>query len=114
AFPTSTPSRATTATPAPCASSAGRTSISARSSPRRNWRNMDFRLQPEHVALRKLIREFAMEELRPRAKEVDRTGQVAPEVMRMMADIGLFGVPFPQEYGGMGAGEVGYVILMEE
>jgi len=75
---------------------------------------MDFTFSPEHVALRRMIREFCEEELRPRAKEVDRAGRVDPEVMRMMGSLGFFGVPFSQEYGGMGAGETGYCILMEE
>jgi alkylation response protein AidB-like acyl-CoA dehydrogenase len=75
---------------------------------------MDFTFSPEHTALRRMIREFCEEELKPRAKDVDRTGQQSPEVLRLMGDLGLLGVPFPQEYGGVGAGETGYCILMEE
>ncbi|MGH2524564.1 MAG: acyl-CoA dehydrogenase family protein, partial [Anaerolineales bacterium] len=75
---------------------------------------MDFTLAPEHLALRRLIREFCDEELRPRAKQVDRESRQDPAVLRRMGEIGLFGVPFPQEYGGVGAGETGYCILMEE
>lgn len=75
---------------------------------------MDFTFKPEHRALRRMFREFAEEELRPRAKEVDRTGQVLPEVLKMMAELGMFGLPFPQEYGGVGAGDTGYCILLEE
>jgi alkylation response protein AidB-like acyl-CoA dehydrogenase len=75
---------------------------------------MNFDLPTEHVALRRMIREFCEEELRPRAREVDRTGIVDREVLQFMGEIGLFGVPFPQSYGGAGAGETGYCILMEE
>src|SRR5574341_1936021 len=75
---------------------------------------MDFTFSPEHIALRQMLREFCEAELRPRAKEVDRTGQQEPEVLRQMGELGMFGVPFPQKYGGMGAGETGYCILMEE
>ncbi len=75
---------------------------------------MDFTFKPEHVALRKMLREFAEEEVRPRAKALDRSGRFDPALLKMMADLGLFGVPWPQEYGGMGAGEIGYCILMEE
>lgn len=75
---------------------------------------MDFIFSPQHVALRRMIREFCEEELRPRAKQVDRTGQPDRAVLRMMGELGLFGVPFSQKYGGMGAGETGYCILMEE
>jgi alkylation response protein AidB-like acyl-CoA dehydrogenase len=75
---------------------------------------MNFTLSPEHVALRQMLREFCDQELAPRAKEVDRTGQQDPAVLRWMGELGLFGIPFAQEYGGAGAGEIGYCILMEE
>jgi len=75
---------------------------------------MDFTFSPEHIALRRMIREFCEEELRPRAKTLDREGRPDPEVLRLMGEAGFFGVPFSQDYGGMGAGETGYCILMEE
>ncbi len=75
---------------------------------------MDFELSREHQALRKLVREFAEEELRPAARQADRASQPPWDVIEKAADIGLLGVPFPREYGGMGAGETGYCILMEE
>ncbi len=75
---------------------------------------MDFTFSPHHIALRRMLREFCEEELRPRAKRLDQTGQPDREVLRQMGELGLFGVPFSQKYGGMGAGETGYCILMEE
>lgn len=75
---------------------------------------MDFTFSREHEALRRLIREFAENEVVPIAAEIDREGRVPFENLRKLADIGLLGVCFPEEYGGMGAGEVGYCILMEE
>ncbi len=75
---------------------------------------MDFTLPPEQTAFRRMVREFCDEELRPRARAVDRTGVVDPAVLRLMGDLGLLGVPFSQEYGGAGLGEMGYCILMEE
>jgi alkylation response protein AidB-like acyl-CoA dehydrogenase len=75
---------------------------------------MDFTFSPEHIALRQMIREFAENEVRPLAAEIDREGRVPFETLRKLAKIGLLGVCFPQEYGGMGAGEIGYCILMEE
>jgi alkylation response protein AidB-like acyl-CoA dehydrogenase len=75
---------------------------------------MDFTFKPEHVALRRMIREFCEQELRARAKAVDRTGQQDPALLRWMGELGFFGIPFSQEYGGAGAGETGYCILMEE
>jgi len=75
---------------------------------------MDFTFSPEHVALRRLVREFAENELAPLAAQIDREGQVPFDLLRQMGELGLLGVCFPQEYGGMGAGETGYCILMEE
>lgn len=75
---------------------------------------MDFTFSPEHQALRRMIREFAETEVAPIAAEIDRKHQVPLEVMRKLGEVGLLGVCFPQEYGGMGAGETGYCILMEE
>jgi butyryl-CoA dehydrogenase len=75
---------------------------------------MDFTFSPEHVALRRMIREFAETEVAPLAAEIDREGQIPFETLRKLGEIGLLGVCFPQEYGGMGAGETGYCILMEE
>ena len=75
---------------------------------------MDFTFAPEHVALRKMLREFTEEEVRPLAKVIDREHRVPWETLKKAAKIGLLGVPFPQKYGGMGAGETGYCIAMEE
>lgn len=75
---------------------------------------MDFTLSPEHRALRRMIREFVQNEVAPIAAEIDREHRVPFETMRKLGETGLLGVCFPQEYGGMGAGEMGYCILMEE
>ena len=75
---------------------------------------MDFSLAPELVALQRSLREFCEAELRPRAKELDRTGQPDMDMLRWMGELGYFGIPFAPEYGGAGAGEMGYCILMEE
>jgi alkylation response protein AidB-like acyl-CoA dehydrogenase len=61
-----------------------------------------------------MIREFAETEVAPIAAEIDRDHKVPHDVLRKLGQIGLLGVCFPQEYGGMGAGEAGYCILMEE
>ncbi len=75
---------------------------------------MDFAFAREHIALRRMAREFAEAELRPIAKEIDTCGQVPERIIRQLGELGLLGVPFPQEYGGMGAGEIGYCIVIEE
>jgi len=75
---------------------------------------MDFSFSPEHVALRRMIRDFANKEVAPIAAEIDREHRVPIDMLRKLGEVGLLGVCFPQEYGGMGAGEAGYCILMEE
>jgi alkylation response protein AidB-like acyl-CoA dehydrogenase len=75
---------------------------------------MDFTFSTEHKALRRMIRAFAENEIAPIAAEIDREHRVPMEIMQELGETGLLGVCFPQEYGGMGAGEAGYCILMEE
>ncbi len=75
---------------------------------------MDFTLSLEYTALRRMIREVVENEVAPIAAEIDREHRVPFESLRKLGEIGLLGVCFPQEYGGMGAGEMGYCILMEE
>jgi butyryl-CoA dehydrogenase len=75
---------------------------------------MDFSFPKEYELFRRVVREFAESQVRPLAKVVDREHRVPHETIRAAARLGLMGVPFPQEYGGMGGGEIGYCILMEE
>lgn len=74
---------------------------------------MDFTL-PKHIQLfRRMVREFAEQEVRPVAKQVDVQGWPDMDVVRKLGENGLMGVPFPQKYGGAGLGELGYCSLME-
>lgn len=75
---------------------------------------MDFEFSKEHIALRHLVREVAQEELRPLAKQVDIDGKIPEKTIRLLSELGLMGVPFPQEYGGVGAGVIGMCIAIEE
>jgi alkylation response protein AidB-like acyl-CoA dehydrogenase len=75
---------------------------------------MDFSFPKEHDLLRRVVREFCENEVRPHAKAIDREHRVPFETIKKAAELGLMGVPFPQEYGGMGGGEVGYCIVAEE
>lgn len=75
---------------------------------------MDFSFSKEHQMLRRMAREFAEREVLPIAKKVDEEHRVPMEVVKKAAELGLLGVPFPQKYGGMGAGEIGYCIVAEE
>jgi alkylation response protein AidB-like acyl-CoA dehydrogenase len=75
---------------------------------------MDFTFPKEYQLFRRMAREFVENEVRPLAKVIDREHRVPHETIKKAAKLGLMGVPFPQKYGGMGAGEMGYCILMEE
>jgi butyryl-CoA dehydrogenase len=75
---------------------------------------MDFTFPKEYQLFRRMVREFAENEARPLTKEIDEQDRVPFETLEKAAKLGLFGVPFPQKYGGCGAGEMGYCILMEE
>ncbi|MEM3017905.1 MAG: acyl-CoA dehydrogenase family protein, partial [Candidatus Bathyarchaeia archaeon] len=75
---------------------------------------MNFDLSPEQQELRRRVREYAARELAPAAKDIDRHATFPPDLTRSMADNGLLGLPFPQEYGGSGMGALSYCIALEE
>lgn len=75
---------------------------------------MDFSFPKEQELFRRMVRAFCQNEVKPLAKVIDREHRVGLESIQKAAELGLMGVPFPQKYGGMGGGEIGYCILMEE
>ena len=75
---------------------------------------MDFSLSSEHDAFRTVVRRFAEAEIGPHAAEWDRTHAFPLEAVRRMGEMGLFGLPFPEEYGGMGADLLSLCIAIEE
>jgi butyryl-CoA dehydrogenase len=75
---------------------------------------MDFTFPREYQLFRRVVRELCDNEIKPIAKKIDREHGVPAELVRKLASLGLMGVPFPQRYGGMGGGEIGYCILAEE
>ncbi|WHY60730.1 acyl-CoA dehydrogenase [Cytobacillus firmus] len=75
---------------------------------------MNFDLTAEQNMILKTIREFAQEEVAPGGLERDRTKEFPIEVFKKMADLGLMGLPFPEEYGGAGADTVSFAIVTEE
>ena len=74
---------------------------------------MDFTLPKNLLLFREMVREFAEQEVRPKAKQIDVQSQPDMEVVRKLGENGLLGVPFPLKYGGGGLGELGYCLLME-
>ncbi|NIA25951.1 MAG: acyl-CoA dehydrogenase [Gammaproteobacteria bacterium] len=75
---------------------------------------MDFEPSEEHQAFRKVIREFAEQEIAPYAEEWDRNHSFPLDVVRKMGDLGLFGLVFPEEYGGADADFTTLCIAIEE
>ena len=68
----------------------------------------------EHVAFRKVMREFADSEIAPNAREWDRTGVFPLDAVAKMGDLGLFGLPFDERYGGSNSDFTTLCIAIEE
>jgi short-chain 2-methylacyl-CoA dehydrogenase len=75
---------------------------------------MHFDLSDEQDAIRSLVRDFADAEVRPVAEELDRTKSFPYEIVRRLGELGLMGIPYPEEYGGGGADNLSYAIAIEE
>jgi len=75
---------------------------------------MNFQLTKEQEFVRKMVREFAVNEVEPLAAEIDAEHRFPVETVKKMADYGLLGVPFPKEYGGAGSDHIAYAITVEE
>ena len=75
---------------------------------------MDFHLSKEHEMLRKMYREFAQNEVKPLAEEIDEEERFPEETVKKMAKLGMMGIYFPKEYGGAGADVLAYSMAVEE
>src|SRR4051812_49880290 len=75
---------------------------------------VDFELTGEQRLLRDTVRGFARQEVAPIAEELDRTKSFPYEIVRKLGDLGLMGIPFPEEYGGAGADSLAYALAVEE
>jgi butyryl-CoA dehydrogenase len=75
---------------------------------------MDFQLSEEHVMMQKMVREFALKEVAPTAAERDEQERFDRTIFDKMAELGLTGIPWPEEVGGGGADFLSYVIAVEE
>jgi short/branched chain acyl-CoA dehydrogenase len=75
---------------------------------------MDFDLTPEQQVFRTAVREFADEVISPRAEEMDRAEEFPLDIVKQMGEMGLFGLPFPEEYGGQGSDFLTFCLAVEE
>ncbi|MBQ0985554.1 acyl-CoA dehydrogenase family protein [Streptomyces sp. F63] len=75
---------------------------------------MDHRLTSEHEELRRTVAEFAQDVVAPKIGDLYERHEFPYEIVREMGRMGLFGLPFPQEYGGMGGDYLALGIALEE
>lgn len=68
----------------------------------------------EHRMIRSTVREFAEQEIKPRAKELDENEEFSYDLTRQMGELGLFGMVVPPQYGGQGMDYLSYIIAVEE
>ncbi len=74
----------------------------------------EFGFTEEQQMLREMVRDFATNELKPIAHQIDEQEKIPAEIIKKLGEIGLLGASIPEQYGGGGFGEVGYCIMQEE
>ncbi|MCY8934581.1 acyl-CoA dehydrogenase family protein [Bacillus atrophaeus] len=75
---------------------------------------MNFDLTKEQHMIREMVRDFAKKEIAPQAEYVDRMGEFPVQTFNKMGELGLLGIPFPEEYGGSGGDTISYALAVEE
>ena len=75
---------------------------------------MNFELTKEQQMIKKMVRDFAEEVIRPRAIDIDVKAEFPEDIFKQIGELGLLGIPFPEEYGGSGGDTVSYAIAVEE
>ena len=75
---------------------------------------MNFQLTREQELVKKMVREFAINEVKPIAAEIDETERFPMENVKKMAKLGMLGIPFSKEYGGAGGDTLSYIMAVEE
>jgi alkylation response protein AidB-like acyl-CoA dehydrogenase len=75
---------------------------------------VNFDLSDDHRLLQETVRDFARNEVAPVAEELDREKRFPYEIVAKLGELGLMGIPFPEEYGGAGGDSLAYTIAVEE
>ncbi len=75
---------------------------------------MNFELTKEQQMIKEMVREFAEKEIEPNAAKWDETAQFPVEIFKKIGELGLLGIPFPEQYGGSGGDTISYAIAVEE
>jgi short/branched chain acyl-CoA dehydrogenase len=76
--------------------------------------DMDFDLSDDHQLIQRTVRDFARNEVAPVAEELDHRKQFPYDIVRKLGELGLMGIPFPEEYGGGGGDTLAYALAVEE
>ena len=74
----------------------------------------ELKFNDEQRMLRDMVRDFANNEIKPLSERIEKEEMIPEELRKKIAELGLLGVSFPEEYGGGGFGEIGYCIVQEE
>jgi acyl-CoA dehydrogenase len=75
---------------------------------------MDFTFTDEQEMLRDTVRKFTERDVKPVARQIDVEKKIPVELLEKSKELGLFGILIPEEYGGVGVGDMGYCIVSEE
>src|ERR1043166_4329903 len=75
---------------------------------------MNFELSEDHRLIQRTVRDFARNEVAPVAEELDRTKSFPYAIVKQLGELGLMGIPFPEEYGGGGGDSLAYALAVEE
>ncbi|MDE5414935.1 acyl-CoA dehydrogenase [Alkalihalobacterium chitinilyticum] len=75
---------------------------------------MNFELTKEQQMIRDMVRDFAQNEVAPKAEHVDKTAEFPIETFKKMGELGMLGIPFPEQYGGSGGDTISYALAVEE
>jgi alkylation response protein AidB-like acyl-CoA dehydrogenase len=75
---------------------------------------VDFKLTEDQQLIRDTVKDFAQNEIAPRAADIDRSGDFPVDIFKQMAELGLMGLPIAETYGGSGADYASYCLALEE
>jgi len=75
---------------------------------------MNFELTEEQQMIKKMVRDFAEDVIRPRAVEIDTEAKFPVDIFEQIGELGLLGIPFPEKYGGSGGDTISYALAVEE
>ncbi|HVM19905.1 MAG TPA: acyl-CoA dehydrogenase family protein [Egibacteraceae bacterium] len=75
---------------------------------------LSFELTPEQEELKRVVRQFAQDKIAPRAEEMNARKEFPTDLVQEMGALGLFGLPFPEEYGGSGGTFLDLCLAIEE